>query len=200
MITVPARMADRPRDKRGFPVPWNVLVDPKDGTPFFTVNDDRRHLQALRQSLCPLCGGKLGRWKWFVGGPLSAFAPQGWFLDLPGHRECMEFALQTCPYLSMPRWAVGDHVANPDKLAAISPVVIDETVIPDRPEVFVAVASDEAEIKTSGPYLPYVRPMKPLLGYTLWRHGRQISLDEAFPYLRAALGRDWMPSEVRKET
>jgi len=194
MITMPARLRDRPVDKRGYVVPWNVLVA-DDGTPFFTVNDDRRHLKAVRGGLCPLCGGILGRWKWFVGGPLSAFDPHGWFLDLPGHRDCMEYALATCPYLAMPKWATGDHIPHRDKLATTAPILIDETAIPDRPEVFVAIASDGIEIKSGGLHLPYVRPVKPVLDYTFWRHGREIPLDEALPYLRIALGGNWVPPE-----
>jgi hypothetical protein len=65
---LPARIAQLPNDKRG-------------------INDDRKSWRALKERLCPICGGPLGRWKWFIGGPLSAFSEHGWYLDLPGHHE-----------------------------------------------------------------------------------------------------------------
>lgn len=79
----PYRIARLPKDPRGYPIPWNILRGP-DGHPFFIVNDDQRHLRALVESRCPLCGERLGRWRVFVGGPLSAFDKNGWYLDLPG--------------------------------------------------------------------------------------------------------------------
>jgi hypothetical protein len=71
---MPERIARLPRDKRNYPIPWHVLKA-ADGTPFFTVNDDRKAWQALRESRCPVCGERLGRWRWFIGGPRSAFDP-----------------------------------------------------------------------------------------------------------------------------
>jgi len=117
-MTVPDRIARLPRDPRGFPIPWNVLRTEDGATAFFTVNDDRKAWRALREGLCPLCGERLGRWLWFVGGPRSAFDPSGYYIDLPGHRECMEFALRTCPYLAAPKYLGRVDVTRPEKLAA----------------------------------------------------------------------------------
>jgi hypothetical protein len=194
-MTVPERIAKLPKDPRGYPIPWNVLRG-DDGTPFFTVNDDRKHWQALRCGLCPICGERLGRWRWWVGGPRSAFDPAGCYLDLPGHHECIQFSLATCPYLAMPKYLGRVDVVHPEKLP-VAPIFLDETMIPERPEVFVAVAGDTIEARDRGVLLPYTRPARPHVDYEYWRHGKQITIGEAQPYLLAVLGEDWNEPERR---
>lgn len=185
-VIEPARIQRLPHDKRGFPIPWNVVRN-TDGSAAFTVNDTRKSWIAISEGLCPICGEKLGRWKWFCGGPLSAFDPNGWFLDLPGHRECIEHALKTCPYLSMPKYLGRIDVPNPEKLPPEAHVLVDETVIPERPVVFVAVAAIKIDIQPyggmNGLAAPYVRPTRPLLNWTFWRHGQQLTDEEALPLL-----------------
>lgn len=194
MTAVPERIAKLPKDKRGYPVPWNVLCA-EDGTPFFTVNDDRKHWKALRMALCPICGESLGRWKWWVGGPRSAFDPNGWYMDLPGHMECMQFSLATCPYLALPKYLGRIDVPDSSKLPPI--VLVDITQIPERPPLFVAVAGDKLEVRGGeGPMLPYTRPQHPVLGYEFWRQGKCITDEEAMPLLRDIFGRDWVLPEL----
>ena len=192
-IAEPERIARLEHDGRGYPIPWNVLRG-TDGHPFFIVNDDRKALQALRAKLCPICGERLGRWKWFVGGLRSAFDPAGCYFDLPGHRECIEYALQVCPYLAIPKYLRHtDAIAHPEKLPPEARILIDETIIPERPEVMVAVCARMIELLDRGPLQPYLKPVKPFDDWTYWRHGKQIDEAEALPYLRAALGADWTP-------
>jgi hypothetical protein len=196
---MPERIARLDTDARGYPIPWNVLRA-KDGTPFFTVNDDRKAWRALREGLCPICGGKLGNWKWFTGGPKSAFDEHGWYLDLPGHHECIQFALATCPYLAAPRYLGRIDVADPSKLPTEAKILLDETILTERPEVFVAVAAGKVEAQRRplwfGELQPYVRPSRPFLGYEFWRHGKQIALDEALPVLRGIFGAEWEPPKT----
>jgi hypothetical protein len=196
---LPPRIARLPQDARGYPIPWNVLRG-VDGAPIFTVNDDEKHLRALYENLCPICGEKLGRWKWFVGGPRSAFSEHGWYFDLPGHHECETFALAACPYLAMPRYLKRIDIPDPSKLPRdMVTVLLDETQIADRPEIFVTIASDRIEVQEREyPLTPYVRPARPPLGYQFWRHGQRLMMSEALPFLRAALGADWMPPAVRE--
>ena len=127
--TMPPRIAALERDHRGYPIPWNVLRG-DDGTPLFTINDDRKTARALRERICPICGVRLGRWLWFVGGPLSAFDPNGWYLNLPAHVDCVEYALTTCPYLAAQQYLKRLDVIDPGKLPSAAKVFIDETVIP----------------------------------------------------------------------
>jgi hypothetical protein len=191
MIEMPERIAKLPRDSRGYPIPYNI-VRGNDGTPMFTINDSRKHMECLLGNLCPLCGEVLGRWKWFVGGPLSAFHPKGAYIDLPGHSQCERFALQTCPYLAAPRYLGRVDVIHGEKLPP-STVLVDDTMIPERPEFFVAVASRHVEIQADpeSPLLPYVRPVRPLLGYEFWQHGKKIPTHRAMPILRGIFGADW---------
>lgn len=198
-LVMPERIARLDTDERGYPIPWNVLRA-EDGTPFFTVNDDRKSWQALRQHLCPICGGPLGRWNWFAGGPRSAFEEHGWYLDLPGHHECIQFALATCPYLAAPKYLGRIDVVHAEKLPPEARLLLDETIITERPEIFVAVASGRVESlqRYTGdkPGLlagiqPYVRPSRPAMAYEFWRHGKQITLEEALPVLQGIFGADW---------
>jgi len=185
-------MQSLPRDPRGYPIPWNVLVSP-DGEPFFTINDDRRHNEALRLGLCPICGHPLGKWMWFVGGPKSAFDPHGWYLDLPGHHDCEQFALQVCPYLSAPRYIHEIGLAGRKPPATL---LVDETVLPDRPEIFVTVASNKVEFLRREILAPYVRPGRPFLGFEIWRHGKQLPMEEGIMEVRRVLGEEWNPPEI----
>lgn len=92
-------MVDLPKDKRGFPVPYVVLI--KDGEPVFTVNDSHAVLRAVLNELCGICGKSLNDDAWMVGGPESAFNPRGAYVDSPVHHDCGTYALQVCPYLAM---------------------------------------------------------------------------------------------------
>ena len=98
-IPLPPNMVDMFKDKRGFPVPYIVLI--KDGEPVFTVNDTRAVWDATANRLCGICGKPLGDDVWMVGGPESAFNPHGVYVDSPVHHDCGAYALQVCPYLAM---------------------------------------------------------------------------------------------------
>lgn len=197
-MKIPERIAKLPTDKRGYPIPWNVLRG-HDGTPFFTINDDRKHFCAVAQGLCPLCGEKLGKWKWFVGGPRSAFDIAGAYIDLPMHHECATFALATCPYLAMPRYLKAtDAIPHPENLPPEARVLVDETVNPERPTLFVAVASAVVLVKSNYPMLPHVRPQRPAMAYEFWRHGKKLTDFEALPLLREVFSAAWNIPQVNE--
>jgi hypothetical protein len=194
---VPERIARLPRDPRGYPIPWNALSTEE--TVFFTINNTKKTWEALRRALCPICGEQLGRWLWFVGGPRSAFDPGGCYLDLPGHRACMEYALQVCPYLAAPKYLGRVDVIRPEKLPPEGRVLIDETMIPDRPEIFVAVACQKVEALDRSPLPPYLKPVAPFLDFSFWRHGQRIPEHRAMPILRGIFGADWqLPARDHK--
>jgi hypothetical protein len=102
-VRLPERMAKLERDRRGLPIPFIVMRD-KSGQPHFTINDHAKSARCLREDLCPICGQKLFRGRWFAGGPLSAFHANGCYLDPPTHKECVEYALQVCPFLAAPKY------------------------------------------------------------------------------------------------
>src|SRR5262252_1142176 len=110
-IPVPDRMKNLPRDPRGFPIFIMAYRDPN-GRAHFTVNDEDVRRRLIAQDRCSVCGGRLQRGRWFVGGEKSAFDPCGAYLDPPMHHECAGYALQVCPYLASPVYAKLIHGAT----------------------------------------------------------------------------------------
>jgi len=194
-VIMPPRIARLERDERGYPIPWNVLRG-EGNAPIFTVNDDQKAWEALRRSLCPICGERLGKWKWWVGGPRSAFHEHGWYIDLAMHHECMQFALAVCPYLAAPKYLGRIDVAKPELVPAGTLLMLEE-LNTDRPQVFVAAAGDRIEYQERGLLQPFTRPWRPALAYEYWRHGHQISEEAALPHLRAMLGEEWTVPAVQ---
>jgi plasmid stability protein len=87
---------------------------------------------------------------------------------------------------------LAEAIAHKEKLPPEIRVLLDETMVPERPEIFVAVAATKIELAERGFGLrPYLKPVKPFLDWTFWRHGRRIEEEEALPFLRAALGAGW---------
>lgn len=169
---IPDRMRHLPLDKRGYPIPVGVLID-KDGLPHFAVNVEGKRMEAIERDLCSICGTKLFRGRWYVGGVLSAFHEHGAFIDPPMHAECARFALQTCPYLSAPRYTkeIGKEKVKRAKTDAAM-ILIDNTMIPGRPEDDIFVA-----LMATGQMVFENLNMKPKLPYSrveFWRHGLQI--------------------------
>ena len=99
-VPIPDRLARRPRDKRGYPIPYAVMVD-SNGVPDFRVTDIEKWVFAVQHKRCGLCGEPLGARMAFVGGPKCH--KYRVFTDLPMHRDCAEYALRVCPYLALPR-------------------------------------------------------------------------------------------------
>lgn len=98
--TLPTRMLALPRDpQRGVPVPW--FVDWRDGVPEFRAMDMQKFGRAIRDRLCWVCGGRLGRHLAFVIGPMCAINRTS--AEPPCHRECAIWSAVNCPFLSRPR-------------------------------------------------------------------------------------------------
>jgi hypothetical protein len=136
---VPARMQGLAKDRRGLPIPVIVLRDAQ-GAPHFTMNDQRAADRCAQLGLCAICGQTLGAHKCFVGGPGSAFHPQGRYFDGPMHRDCAIFALRTCPYLALPSYArrVGTRTLRPESVGDGRVLVTeDPTSHAPQPAVFV---------------------------------------------------------------
>jgi len=108
-IAIPARLARRPRDHRGFVVPYFVAwldadshgVDEPNGTPDFRVVDPARMRECVRHHRCWLCGDKMGARLAFVLGPMCTI--NNIISEPPSHRECAEYAMRACPFLARPR-------------------------------------------------------------------------------------------------
>jgi hypothetical protein len=175
---VPERMLKLERDPRGYPIPWTVMRD-SDGRPHFTINDTARVQRALKEDRCAICGDKLFRGRWFIGGPGSAFHPNGAYIDPPLHHECMRYAAQVCPYLARDHYAKRIDALTLDRAKVEGMAIfLDETQDPNRPEVFVAVMAVGQRVTENG----YLQPKRPYRAVEVWRHG--VLIDDPEPWRR----------------
>jgi hypothetical protein len=173
-IPLPKKMRALRLDHRGYPVPFIVLNDMA-GKPVFTANDSIRQARCIVEKRCPICGSRLDRIFWFVGGPLSAFHEYGLYNDSAMHKECMEYALRVCPYLAM---RPGVHRVDPEKIARrVKTLVFDPTMIPGVPVLMVAVAATIFEVVDRDARFGIVglRPKRPYLEIEYWRNGERIA-------------------------
>lgn len=177
-VPIPKRMRALERDKRGYPVPFIVLRD-MNNKPHFAVNNATRQRRCAIEGRCAICGSKLGRLLWLVGGPLSAFHEHGSYLDSALHHECMTYALRVCPYLAAPVYSgrIDAGTIDPAALPATA-VMIDYTMIPERPEVFVAVAARSLLFHKDSTGAYYLHPARPYVSIEVWRGGRKLDADE----------------------
>ncbi len=179
MIPIPDRMKHL-RVVRGIAVPYGVVIG-TDGTVHFSINDEAVRRRSITDDLCAICGTKLFRGRWLVGGALAAFHEDGVFIDPPMHSECAHYALQVCPYLAAPRYAgeVGLKKAEakrgtfPNKM-----VLVDNTMIPGRPagDMFVALMTTGRIAIMDDSFK--LKPKKPFHIIEYWRHGEQITKAE----------------------
>jgi hypothetical protein len=99
-IVVPPRLARRPVNNRGFPVPWFATELPGPDWNFVQI-DPRKIVRAHRAKLCWICGEPLGRFVCFVIGPMCSVNRVS--AEPPSHRDCAEYAVRACPFLARPR-------------------------------------------------------------------------------------------------
>lgn len=106
-IPPPPRLAHFPRDHRGFIVPYFVQwfdhdrpSKPGRGAPDFRVVDPHAFQHCVRFSMCWLCGQPLSKRTTFVLGPMCVITRTN---SEPGsHRDCAEYAMKVCPFLTKP--------------------------------------------------------------------------------------------------
>lgn len=123
-VPMPARIARLPRDRRGYPIPVNVLSS--NGVLDFRATDPAKMAKIIQQRYCALCGERLGVHMAFVGGPRSMASR--YFADAPMHRDCAIYALQVCPFLAAPSFSYRKSVPEG--------MTVNEAVSNERPEVF----------------------------------------------------------------
>jgi len=187
MIPIPDRMKHL-RTVRDIAVPYGVVIG-NDGTPHFSINDERVRIQSIRRDLCAICGTKLFRGRWLVGGPLAAFHPDGAFVDPPMHHECSHYALCVCPYLAAPQYVrevgltkvAAKRDTFPDKI-----IMVDTTMMPGRPfgDLFVALMTT-SRLTVFQNF--NVKPKPPYQTVEYWRRGQQIDAAEGAQIVADAL-------------
>lgn len=95
----PDSMRLMPRDSRGYIVPFFVAWI--DGKPDFRVVEPRKFQRCIEDRLCWLCGGPLARYTAFTLGPMCGVNLTS--AEPPSHISCAEYAVQVCPFLTMPK-------------------------------------------------------------------------------------------------
>lgn len=177
-VPIPKRMLKLPRDPRGYPIPVIVYRD-GEGNPHFTINDHIVVIGIRQTDRCSICGEPLKRNRWFAGGPGSAFDPNGTFIDPPAHGSCIRYAMQVCPYLAAPSY--GKRIdAKTIRNVREQLVLRDPTLDPARPEVFCCCHATTQHWHRSANGQLYVTPARPYISVEFWRHGTQLSPEEAF--------------------
>ena len=117
---IPERISRLSKDKRGYPIPWNVLRA-EDGTPFFTVNDERQDMdRRYARDLCPICGERLGRVALVRRRYASpAFDENGWYPRSAGASGVHRLRAGDDARISAaPKYLGRIDVVNPVKLPA----------------------------------------------------------------------------------
>lgn len=210
-VPIPDRMRHLPLDPRGYPVPVIVMRDSV-GNPLFAANAEEDRQRMFRDDRCHICGKRLDRGRWFVGGHLSACAVHGQFMDGGLHGECARYALKVCPYMAAPTYGrlVGPHQLKNHRSEAV--ILHDDTATNTRPEFFVAlmaVAQQPSYATVHGfGHRRFVRLVRPRPGSVrrveLWRHGELITDPVALDTWRArieasieAIGDEMRPDVAR---
>jgi hypothetical protein len=99
IVPMPARIANLPRDHRGYPVPY--FVEWLNGKPQFPIASPVKWARCVGKRLCWVCGEPLGRSLVFAIGPMGTVNQVS--AEPPAHRECTLYAMQVCPFLINPR-------------------------------------------------------------------------------------------------
>jgi hypothetical protein len=138
---------------RGLPVPFSQAWF--DGKPDFRTVDPNKTIQCVQEELCAICGRRLGERSYFICGPLSKKSRL--FTDPPMHKQCAEFAAETCPFVSGKKLEYSDRPANPQT------VKVQEMVSTERPaQMFILAAwtkktqlvrHDESVLIQAGPWI-----------------------------------------------
>jgi len=106
---------------RGYPVPFFVDYL-ENGEPEFRAMDPSKYRRCHREGLCWVCGEPLGKYLAFVIGPMCAV--NRITSELPNHRECAEWSVKACPFLSMPKARYRD-AGRPDGFKEPTGVCLD---------------------------------------------------------------------------
>jgi hypothetical protein len=178
-IRRPIEVERLPIDERGFVVPW--FVDWPNGKPDHRVVDGRKFRQAIKEQRCWLCGGRLGRIKASVIGPMCAV--NRITSEPPCHPQCARYAVQACPFLSRPRARRNERNLPEERQEAAGMAldrnpgvsVIWESLVKSRP--FNPMYGTQGTLFDLGP--PY--------RVTWWREGHPATRYEAMASIRDGL-------------
>ncbi len=176
---IPEGMKHLPKDRRGYPVPVIIAVD-RGGTPRFQINDDMKVEMCIHGHLCAICGRPMPENnRWSIGGPLSAFHPNGAYIDTPTHLLCLEYATQVCPYLAYRNYTNRIDLTGVDPAQYGFIYFQDPTQDDDRVPFFVAVNTPSFEVVYPEPQTRYLHLHKPYTAMKFFDDGRELTPAEA---------------------
>lgn len=185
------------RDRRGYPVPWIVQRD-LDRRPFFVMNDTEKTLACGRRKVCGICGRKLERDVWLIGGPGAAFHEDGAYIDPPMHHQCATYALRVCPYIGA-RYTgrIDQALVKHGRWPRGMRVMTEESMLPEQPPFFVLARTSACTLRwrVEVNEAPRFHPRRPWLAVELWRYGQPITEPEARALL-AASPWPWTPADL----
>lgn len=98
-LELPDRMKGMPINDAGYVVPYFVAW--VNGEPEFRGFDGEKMVVCVRHKRCWLCGQPLGKFMCFVIGPMCAVNRVS--AEPPSHRECAQYAVRACPFLTQPK-------------------------------------------------------------------------------------------------
>jgi len=119
-IPLPRYMRHLPISDTGYPVPW--FCAKVDGKYDIRIADGAKYARAVSKKLCWLCGQTLGHHLAFVIGPMCAV--NRITSEPPCHRDCAEYAVAACPFLTKPRMR-RNNVDRPDDARNPAGIMID---------------------------------------------------------------------------
>jgi hypothetical protein len=166
---IPRRMVTRPRDVRGFPIPYVQFIA-TNGEPDFRILDHGAVLRCLTGRRCALCGLPMGRHVYFIGGPLCE--ANGFFYDPPMHKDCAEFALRACPHIARIK---GRYRAEEPDLGDKLGAIIVKGAMPDRKaEWFSLMHCTSFTFGRDNTGMIMVRAVLPWLDVQRWQDGKPL--------------------------
>lgn len=155
-VPIPTLAASRPRDWRGYIVPYFQYVPPTFATDKkvdFRIKDPLKTYDAIGNHKCGICGHALWPMKkigsiYFIGGPDEI--EQRIFLDPAMHKRCAEYALAVCPFLVNKDYKPLDR--------PIEGTADDVTRAKFRPAIGLYECADYEIVKVRGQQSPGCRP------------------------------------------
>ena len=97
-LPMPSRMRSLPLTEAGWPALF--FADMVDGKIDLRVMDPRKWRFCVAKRACWLCGQPLGRYLAWPIGPMCVVNRTT--QEPPSHRECAEYAVRVCPFLTRP--------------------------------------------------------------------------------------------------
>jgi hypothetical protein len=171
------RLTKLPVDERGYPVPFFVAYP--DGKPDFRFLDRDKWRRCVKERLCSVCGGKLGRYVTFPIGPMCTITRTS--LEAACHKDCAEWSVKGCPFLSRPNMTRRDDDISPEVKAATPGIMIER-----NPGVTALWTTNTYKIFDDGNGGKLIRVGEPF-SVSWWREGREATRAEVVESIKTGL-------------